>query len=105
MFATMDHVRTGAGSMDLDPQAAAKVATAILRLSMGNTSNLKWFSGIGELKIDWGAGFRVYLGRDDTQVIVLFGGGTKRTQGTDIRRARALHAEFRARKTAVLRKR
>lgn len=33
----------------LDPQAAAKVATAVARLSLGNTSNVKWFSGLGEL--------------------------------------------------------
>jgi hypothetical protein len=26
----------------LDPQAAAKVATATVRLEMGNTSNVKW---------------------------------------------------------------
>ena len=34
----------------LDPQAAAKVAVATLRLEMGNTSNVKWFEGIGEAK-------------------------------------------------------
>lgn len=85
----------------LDSQAAAKVATATLRLSMGNTSNLKWLGGIGELKIDWGAGYRVYLGRDDDRVIVLFGGGTKRTQNKDIQRARALHAEFKTRKATL----
>jgi putative component of toxin-antitoxin plasmid stabilization module len=33
-------------------QAAAKVATAVLRMEMGNTSNVKWFDGIGEYKID-----------------------------------------------------
>jgi putative component of toxin-antitoxin plasmid stabilization module len=32
----------------LDSQAAAKVATAMTRLSLGNTSNVKWFEGIGE---------------------------------------------------------
>jgi len=29
----------------LDPQAAAKVVTATLRLGLGNTSNVKWFAG------------------------------------------------------------
>lgn len=38
----------------LDPQAAAKVAVAEIRLSQGNTSNVKWFEGIGECVIDWG---------------------------------------------------
>ena len=35
----------------LDSHAAAKVATAVARLSLGNTSNVKWFSGLGELKV------------------------------------------------------
>lgn len=38
----------------LDVQAAVKVATAKLRIELGNTSNIKWFEGIGEYKIDWG---------------------------------------------------
>jgi hypothetical protein len=36
----------------LDAQAAAKVVTAKLRTELGNTSNVKWFSGIGEYVID-----------------------------------------------------
>ncbi|WP_211251784.1 hypothetical protein [Andreprevotia chitinilytica] len=32
----------------LDAQAAAKIATAKLRLELGNTSSVKWFDGIGE---------------------------------------------------------
>lgn len=83
----------------LDPQAAAKVATATVRLEMGNTSTVRWFEGIGELKIDWGPGYRVYLARDGETLIVLFGGGTKRRQQADIARAKALHAEYKARKT------
>jgi hypothetical protein len=37
----------------LDAQAAAKVVTAKLQMELGNTSNAKWFSGIGEYVIDW----------------------------------------------------
>ena len=82
----------------LDAQAAAKITTAKLRLELGNTSNVKWFDGIGECVIDWGPGYRIYLARDGVQLIVLFGGGTKRGQQRDIDRAKALHAEYRARK-------
>jgi len=46
---------------DLDPAAAARVAAAQVRLSQGNTSSVKWFSGLGEYVIDWGPGYRVYL--------------------------------------------
>lgn len=31
----------------LDAQAAAKVTVAIARLEQGNTSNIKWFKGLG----------------------------------------------------------
>jgi len=40
----------------LDPQAAAKVGFATMRLAQGNTSNLKWFQGISEYVINWGPG-------------------------------------------------
>jgi putative addiction module killer protein len=83
---------------DLDAQAAAKVTTAKLRMELGNTSNVKWFSGIGEYVIDWGPGYRIYLAKDGDSLIVLFGGGTKRRQQQDIDKAKALYAEYRARK-------
>lgn len=85
----------------LPADAAAKVAVVTTRLSMGNTSNVKWFSGIGEYRIDWGPGYRVYLAKDIDTLIVLYGGGTKKTQPKDIERALALHAEYRVRKTAA----
>jgi putative addiction module killer protein len=82
----------------LDAQAAAKVATAKLRMELGNTASVKWFAGIGEYVIDWGPGYRIYLAKDGESLIVLFGGGTKRRQQADIDRALALHVEYKARK-------
>jgi putative addiction module killer protein len=88
----------------LHAQAAAKVATATLRLEMGNTSSVKWLAGIGEYRIDWGPGYRIYLAKDGDTLIVLFGGGTKKGQQKDIDRAKALFAEYKARKAAGQRK-
>lgn len=82
----------------LDAQAAAKVTTAKLRLTMGNTASVKWFDGLGEYIINWGPGYRVYLAQDGATLIVLFGGGTKRGQQRDIDQAKALLAEYKARK-------
>ena len=87
----------------LEPQAAAKAAVAMVRLSMGNTSMVKWFEGIGEYVIDRGPGYRLYLARDAEELLVLYGGGTKRRQPADIARAKALHAEYEARKAAARR--
>jgi len=82
----------------LDATAAAKVTTALSRIENGNTSRLKWFRGIGECVIDWGPGLRVYLTRASNALILLLGGGTKRTQFEDIRRAMALNHEYGERK-------
>jgi putative addiction module killer protein len=82
----------------LDTQAAAKVATAIARLRAGNISVLKSLGRITEYRIDWGPGYRIYLGRDGDALIVLLGGGTKRGQRADIDRARELWDEYKARK-------
>src|SRR3546814_4569534 len=49
----------------LDPQAAAKVTTGLLRLELGNVSNVKWIGGgLGEYRIDWGPGYRLSLMQD-----------------------------------------
>jgi putative addiction module killer protein len=82
----------------LDATAAAKVVVAKSRLAQGNTSNIKWFSGIGEYKIDWGPGYRIYLVRDGNELIILYMGGTKKDQQSDIANAIALHQEYQQRK-------
>ena len=51
-----------------------------------------------------GTGLRLYLAKDGETLIVLFGGGTKRGQQRDIGRAKALFAEYKARKKALTRK-
>jgi putative addiction module killer protein len=82
----------------LDPIAAAKMVVAKSRLELGNTSKVKWFDGIGEYKIDWDPGYRIYLAQDGKQLIVLFGGGTKKSQQSDIEKAIDLYQEYKERK-------
>ena len=85
----------------LDATHAAKVSVAVLRLSQGNTSSIKWFEGLGELRIDWGPGIRVYLAKDGDALVVLFGGGSKATQSKDVLRAKTLLLEYKSRKRAL----
>jgi len=85
----------------LDARAAAKVATATLRLAMGNTSSVKWIGVIAECRIDWGPGYRIYLAKDGDALIILLGGGTKRRQQADIEQAKAMFGEYKARKPAA----
>lgn len=82
----------------LNAQAAAKVTVAKARLELGNTSSIKWFDGIGEYRIDWGPGYRIYLVQDGNNLIVLLGGGTKKRQRNDINKAIALSKEYKSRK-------
>jgi len=83
----------------LDATAAAKVTTALTRLAHGNTSNVKGVgSGVLELKIDFGPGYRVYFGKDGADVAVLLDGGTKRRQQRDIAAAQGRWQDYKDRK-------
>jgi putative addiction module killer protein len=86
---------------DLDAAASGRVTTAQLRLASGNTSNIKWFSGIGEFRINWGPGYRIYLAQDGDDLIILYVGGTKKSQQSDIAQALLLHQEYERQKQAA----
>jgi putative addiction module killer protein len=85
----------------LDPIAAAKVSVAAARMEQGNLSNVEWFRGIGEYKIDWGPGYRIYLAKDGLKIIMLLGGGSKKRQQKDIEDAIALWESHKHRKAQM----
>lgn len=89
----------------LDPVAAAKVVIAKLRMEQGNLSNVDWFRGIGEYKINWGPGYRIYIAKDGLKIVVLLGGGTKKGQQKDIDRAVDLWETYKTRKTKEAKRR
>jgi putative addiction module killer protein len=69
----------------LNAVAAAKVATAIYRLGVGNFSNVKGVGhGVFEIRIDFGPGYRVYFGKDGDLIVILLGGSTKKEQQQSI---------------------
>lgn len=70
-----------------DDRAKDRIVVRIRRLSLGLAGDAKFFDGIGELRIDYGPGYRVYFARKGNVVVVLLGGGTKKTQRRDIRDA------------------
>ena len=83
----------------LNAQAAAKVATALIRMEQGNLSSVKGIgAGVLECRIDFGPGYRVYFGKDGDTLIILLGGGTKKRQQQDIGTARDLWQEYKRRK-------
>ena len=83
----------------LDAQAAAKVTTALYRLEQGNFSNVKSAGqGVSEFRIDFGPGYRIYFGREGNTLVILLGGGSKKTQSKDIRDAQLLWAQYKIEK-------
>ena len=83
----------------LDARAAAKVATALVRMEHGNLANAKGVgTGIFEVRVDFGPGYRVYFGKDGDALVILLGGGTKKRQQKDIEAARELWREYKRRK-------
>lgn len=86
----------------LDAMVAAKVSVAAARMEQGNLSNVEWFRGIGEYKIDWGPGYRIYLAKDGLKIIVLLGGGSKKRQQKDIDQAVVLWEDYKRRKAQIL---
>ena len=89
----------------LDAVAAFKVVTAVTRLEAGNTSNVKAVGeGVNELRIDFGPGYRVYFGWDGSELVILLGGGTKKRQNSDIKKAQSYWTDYKTRKGEAQRK-
>jgi len=71
-----------------DSNARARVAARIDRLRTGNPGDVKPVgSGVSEMRVDYGPGYRVYYAQADPVVYLLLCGGTKATQAADIKRA------------------
>lgn len=71
--------------------AKTRILIRIRRVSLGNLGDAKPVDeGVSELRIDYGAGYRVYFVQRGKTLVVLLAGGDKRTQPKDIRRAIAL---------------
>lgn len=66
----------------------ARIQARIERLAGGNPGQHRVLTnGVCELKLDFGAGYRVYYTLRGKRVIVLLAGGDKSTQSADIRTA------------------
>ena len=78
-----------------DASVRSVVAARIKRLALGLMGDVVPVGeGVSELRIHVGAGLRVYFVQRGAQVIVLLAGGSKRTQKTDIKRAKILAARL-----------
>lgn len=71
-----------------DVVGRAKARARIKRAAQGNLGDHRSAgAGIVELRIDYGPGYRIYIGLQGAEIIVLLYGGDKSTQEKDIARA------------------
>ena len=80
-----------------DREAKLRIQVRIDRLAFGNPGQHRVLTGgVGELKIDYGPGYRVYYVQHSETVVILLCGGHKGSQQTDIRTARSLARQLEA---------
>jgi putative addiction module killer protein len=77
-----------------DEQTRARIQIRIRRISLDNFGDVRPIGErLGELRIDYGPGYRVYIQQIGSLLIVLLAGGDKKTQSADIARAKKLAKE------------
>lgn len=83
----------------LPAAVANRVQVALLRMEQGNLGDVKRVGeGVLEHRIHFGAGWRLYFGRDGQTLVVMLGGGTKKSQTRDIKVAQGLWKQYKQRK-------
>lgn len=81
----------------LDKPMRAAVMRRLDRVRLGNfgdAKRLQGVSGIWELRIDQGPGYRVYFGKEGSMIVVLLCGGSKKSQTRDIAKAKQYWLDY-----------
>ncbi|WP_022728472.1 type II toxin-antitoxin system RelE/ParE family toxin [Fodinicurvata sediminis] len=71
-----------------DKHAKVRVLTRLERVQRGLLGDANFFEGIGELRIPYGPGYRLYFVQRGETVIFLLNGGDKSSQRRDIEKAK-----------------
>ena len=75
-----------------DQKAIARIQIRIDRLALGNPGDVRPVgSGISEMRIDYGPGYRVYFSQRGSDLVILLCGGDKTTQKSDIENAKRVN--------------
>ena len=75
-----------------DQKAIARIQIRIDRLALGNPGDVRPVgSGISEMRIDYGPGYRIYFSQRGSDIVILLCGGDKTTQKSDIENAKRVN--------------
>ena len=86
-----------------DRQARVRIKRRLDRVEMGNLGDYKPVgSGVMELRIDYGQGYRIYFAQAGATIVLLLFGGDKNTQNQDIIKAKHYWVDFQRRENANL---
>lgn len=78
-----------------DIRAQAHIVRRIERAQAGNLGDVKALGdGVSEMRIHYGAGYRLYLAQQGEWLAILLCGGDKSSQAADIRAAKAMAKEL-----------
>ncbi len=81
-----------------DAKAKAAIFARIARLQLGLFGGAKSLKdGVYELRVDVGAGYRVYYARSGSEVVILLCGGNKSSQAADIAKAKEYWSDYKKR--------
>jgi putative addiction module killer protein len=71
-----------------DKTIKARIQNRLRRVEWGHFGDWKSVGeGVFELKLPFGCGYRIYLGEEGDQLVILLLGGDKSTQSKDIKKA------------------
>ena len=77
------------------PRTVGIIRARLNRVRLGNFGDCRSIgSGVEELRIDFGPGYRIYYGRQGSLTVILLYGGDKRTQPRDILTAKKYWKEY-----------
>jgi putative addiction module killer protein len=90
----MDAYEVWADSL-AEARTRARIDRDVGKMRRGLFGDWKETDGIFEMRLDYGPGYRVYYGKHGSVVVVLLGGGDKKSQSKDLARARTLWEKIR----------
>ena len=83
-----------------DLKARAKIVVRLDQAANGNFGDVKSVgSGVWEMRIHFGSGYRIYYAREGRVIYLLLNGGDKSTQNRDITKAIAMWEKIKKEQT------